>query len=103
MVSRAVALVVLAIGSLSLLLAQGPYSQSGSPFPGQMGGQMGGQNLGPRQFTSISGSVRSADGQPMGNVRVELRDGATGSIVNSAYTGVGGNFEFQRIPQGSYE
>lgn len=69
-----------------------------------MGGQMGGQStLGPRQFTSISGSVRSADGQPMNNVRVELRDGATGSIVNSAYTGVGGNFEFRQIPQGSYE
>lgn len=68
-----------------------------------MGGQMGGQSTLGRQFTSISGSVRSADGQPMGNVRIELRDGSTGSIVNSAYTGVGGNFEFRQIPQGNYE
>jgi predicted Zn-dependent protease len=69
-----------------------------------MGGSMPGQSsLAPRQFTSISGSVRSADGHPMNNIRVELRDGATGSVVNSAYTGVGGNFEFRQIPQGSYE
>jgi predicted Zn-dependent protease len=103
MVSRAVALGVLTVSSLSLLLAQGPsYGPNGSPFPGSsfpgsMGNQMG------RQSTSISGSVRSADGQPMGNIRVELRDGATGSIVNSAYTGMGGNFEFRQIPQGSYD
>jgi tetratricopeptide (TPR) repeat protein len=65
---------------------------------------MGGQStLAARQFTSISGSVRTADGRPMGNIRVELRDGSTGSIVNSAYTGAGGTFEFQQIPQGSYE
>jgi tetratricopeptide (TPR) repeat protein len=63
---------------------------------------MGGSQIG-RQFTSISGSVRSADGQPMSNVRVELRDGVTGSIVNSAYTGIGGSFEFRQIPQGNYD
>ncbi len=108
MVSRAVAVVVLAVSSLSMLIAQGPpFGPNGPVPPGPMGGQMGqmgGQStLGPRQFTSISGSVRSADGQPMGNVRVELRDGSTGSIVNSAYTGVGGNFEFRQIPQGNYE
>ena len=98
MVSRAVALGVLAVSSLSLLLAQGPsFGPNSSPFPGSMGNQMG------RQSTSITGSVRSADGQPMNNVRVELRDGTTGSIVNSAYTGMGGNFEFRQIPQGSYE
>lgn len=103
MVSRAVALVVLAVSSLPLLVAQGPGY--GSPFPGSMGGgSLSGQStLAPRQFTSISGSVRSADGQAMNNIRVELRDGATGSIVNSAYTGVGGNFEFRQVPQGNYE
>jgi predicted Zn-dependent protease len=72
-----------------------------------MGGPMGPlgsqSTLAPRQLTSISGSVRSADGHPMGNIRVELRDGGTGSIVNSAYTGVGGTFEFRQIPQGIYE
>src|SRR5215469_6806552 len=99
MVFRAVALGVLAVSSLSLLAAQSPpFGQSASPFPGSMGGSQIG-----RQFTSISGSVRSADGQPMSNVRVELRDGVTGSIVNSAYTGIGGSFEFRQIPQGNYD
>jgi predicted Zn-dependent protease len=65
---------------------------------------MGGQStLAARHVTSISGMVRGADGRPMGNVRVELRDGSTGSILNSAYTGVSGNFEFREIPQGRYE
>jgi predicted Zn-dependent protease len=101
MVSRAVAVVVFAVSLITFAVAQGPpFGQNGPPFPGQMGGQ---SSLAQRQFSSISGSVRSANGQPMGNIRVELRDGSTGSIVNSAYTGAGGTFEFRGIPQGSYE
>jgi tetratricopeptide (TPR) repeat protein len=43
------------------------------------------------------------DNRPAGNVRVELRDGRTGSIVTSAYSGPGGNFEFNQLRPGSYE
>jgi predicted Zn-dependent protease len=102
---RAVALAVFAVSSLSMLVAQGPpFGPNGSPFPGSMGGGLGNQStLAPRQFTSISGSVRSADGHPIDNIRVELRDGGTGSIVTSAYTGMGGTFEFRQVPQGIYE
>ena len=105
MVSRAVALAVFAVILVSFAVAQGPpFSPNGPAYPGPMGPQMGGQStLNARHFTSITGSVRSADGRPVGNVRVDLRDGSTGSIVNSSYTGIGGNFEFRGVPQGSYE
>lgn len=56
----------------------------------------------PRSFTSLSGSVISSDNKPMRDVRVELRDSHTGQVVNSVYTGVGGDFEFTGIPQGTY-
>lgn len=38
----------------------------------------------------------------MRDVRVELRDFHTGQVVNSGYTGLGGDFEFTQVPQGSY-
>jgi len=38
----------------------------------------------------------------MHDVRVELRDIHTGQVVNLVYTGLGGDFEFTGIPQGSY-
>ncbi|HEY6273287.1 MAG TPA: tetratricopeptide repeat protein [Terriglobales bacterium] len=102
MVSRAVAVVLFAVSFVTLAVAQSPpFGQNGPGLPGSMGGNQ--STLSGRRFTSISGSVRSADGQPIGNVRVELRDGGTGSIVTSAYTGVGGNFEFQQVPQGNYD
>jgi predicted Zn-dependent protease len=56
-----------------------------------------------RGTSSISGSVLGSDNRPMDNVHVELRDGRTGSVVSSAYTGVGGQFQFSQIPQGNYE
>jgi tetratricopeptide (TPR) repeat protein len=102
MVSRAVQVALFAVSFVTLAVAQSPpFGQNGLGFPGSMGGNQ--STLSARRFTSISGSVRSADGQPIGNIRVELREGGTGSIISSAYTGVGGNFEFQQIPQGNYD
>jgi tetratricopeptide (TPR) repeat protein len=54
-------------------------------------------------FNSITGSVRSFDNQPLRDVRVELRDGNTGQMVNTAYTGAGGSFEFTELAQGFYQ
>lgn len=56
-----------------------------------------------RNFSAISGSVFSSDNRPVGNVRVELRDARTGAVVTSAYTGMGGYFEFSQLAQGTYE
>ncbi|MGI9102156.1 MAG: tetratricopeptide repeat protein [Terriglobales bacterium] len=53
---------------------------------------------------SVSGSVVTADGHPLRNVRVELRSrGGATSIVASGYTLPNGTFEFDRVPRGLYE
>lgn len=51
---------------------------------------------------SITGSVRSMDDQPLQDVKVELRDGTSGVMVNTSYTGPAGSFEFSQIPSGVY-
>jgi tetratricopeptide (TPR) repeat protein len=71
------------------------------PYPGGPGAPN--WNMSVRNYASISGSVFGADNRPVGNVRVELRDGRTGSVVSSSYTGSGGNFEFSQLRQGNYE
>lgn len=79
----------------------GSYSNApGMPGVGQMGHPWarGNQNA-----NAVVGSVHTVDNQPLGNVRVELRDGSTGAVVGSSYTGMAGGFEFRELPQGSYE
>jgi Tfp pilus assembly protein PilF len=71
--------------------SQGPRTQQSQSMANPM-----------RHFNSISGSVRGSDDKPLSDVHVELRDGRTGQVVNSAYTGMGGDFEFTEIPQGTY-
>jgi tetratricopeptide (TPR) repeat protein len=51
---------------------------------------------------SISGSVQTADGQPVSDARVELRSN-TGTVASSGYTNSTGRFEFQNIAVGTYE
>lgn len=51
---------------------------------------------------SISGTVQDTMGNPLQNVRVELTDGG-GTVVNSAYTGPSGRFEFTRVAAGTYQ
>ena len=53
--------------------------------------------------SSLSGNVRSADNKPLKDVRVELRAASSGVIVGSAYTNIGGAFEFPRVDRGMYE
>jgi tetratricopeptide (TPR) repeat protein len=53
-------------------------------------------------FGSISGTVVTADGKPLKDVHVELRDG-NGTMVNSAYTNPAGSFEFSQVRSGFYE
>ncbi|HLW53059.1 MAG TPA: tetratricopeptide repeat protein [Candidatus Angelobacter sp.] len=56
-----------------------------------------------RNMNSIVGSVLTSDNRPVNNVRVELRDGSTGAIVGTSYTGMGGSFEFRQLQQGAYD
>lgn len=51
---------------------------------------------------TISGAVLTADGKPLKDAHVELRD-ASGSIVTAAYTNAGGSFEFPQVRSGLYE
>jgi tetratricopeptide (TPR) repeat protein len=54
-----------------------------------------------RDSGSISGTVQDMHNKPLKDVRVELTN-ANGVVVNSTYTNVGGNFEFDHVPEGSY-
>ena len=54
------------------------------------------------QSLSASAKIDLVATEASSNVRVELRDGSTGSIVTSSYTGMGGGFAFQNVPQGNY-
>jgi hypothetical protein len=101
MVSRAVALVMLVVSLAAVCIAQMSPMGQNNPYQGPSGPTNWNNSM--RSPSSISGSVFSSDNRPVGNVRVELRDGRTGTIVSSSYTGTGGQFEFSQIPQGSYE
>jgi cytochrome c-type biogenesis protein CcmH/NrfG len=109
MLFRAFVLGVLFASPAGLCFAQfPPTSQTASGYPGYEGsqGQMGqppGRNAGIRNMNSIVGAVHSTDNQPLNNVRVDLRDGSTGAIVGSSYTGMGGNFEFRQLQAGPYD
>ena len=57
----------------------------------------------PRAGTgSITGRVVTLDGHPAENARVELREVLTGATAQASYTNPSGQFEFNRIPQGTY-
>ncbi|HEY1939534.1 MAG TPA: carboxypeptidase regulatory-like domain-containing protein [Candidatus Angelobacter sp.] len=51
--------------------------------------------------SSISGTVEDMRNDPMKDVRVELRN-ESGAVSDSVYTNSSGNFEFTRLPTGSY-
>lgn len=105
MVLRAVVLAILPVSLSAFSVAQmgslgqsGPYGRSG-PYPVRQSPW----NSSIRNSNSITGSVLGSDNRPVDNVRVELRDGATGVVVGSSYTGTGGSFEFQQVAPGRYE
>ncbi len=100
MVCRAVAVAILVVGLGAFSVAQFPTINQNGPYQGPPG-QTKWNSM--RNFSSINGSVFGSDNRPAGNVRVELRDARSGMLVTSAYTGMGGNFEFNQLPQGSYQ
>ncbi len=66
------------------------------------------QNMNTDQATSmtsgtITGSVRTLDGRPLANARVEARDIDTGSMSATTYTNERGMFELYNIRRGNYE
>lgn len=52
---------------------------------------------------SVSGTVRNAQGQPMGNVRVDVISTMTGMTAGTTYTSTSGYFEIDDIANGAYE
>jgi tetratricopeptide (TPR) repeat protein len=54
-------------------------------------------------FNSITGTVRSSDNQPLKDVRIELREVNSSSVIDSGYTTASGSFELQHVRQGAYE
>src|SRR5215470_1751385 len=113
MLFRATLLAALLIRSTALCFGQFPSAGSGAPMPGYSSangpyGQMNPQagqswNSSMRNQNSIIGSVRTRDNHPLDNIRVELRDATTGSVLGSSYTGPAGSFEFRQLQQGSYD
>jgi hypothetical protein len=53
--------------------------------------------------SSIDGTVQSIDGRLLKDVRVDLHDTSAGIIIASVYTGERGSFEFDPVPEGTYE
>ncbi|HEY1525676.1 MAG TPA: tetratricopeptide repeat protein [Candidatus Angelobacter sp.] len=101
--------IALALGftacSISLAAQRMGTDLSQSPFSEQI--PLTGQNSRPGVNStrvdngSISGVVQDTQNNPLKDVRVELTDG-NGTVVNSAYTNSGGQFEFTRVAGGGY-
>lgn len=56
-----------------------------------------------RGNTSIAGSLLGADGMPVSDVRIEVRDAITGSVMGTTVSRANGAFEMSNLPAGSYE
>jgi predicted Zn-dependent protease len=96
--------IVLALGfsgcTLSLVAQRMGVDPSQAPFSRPTSGSV--MNPSRVDNRSISGTVQDTMGNPLQNVRVELTDGG-GTVVNSAYTGPSGRFEFTRVAAGTYQ
>jgi predicted Zn-dependent protease len=96
--------IVLALGfsgcTLSLVAQRMGVDPSQAPFSRPNSGSV--MNPSRVDNRSISGTVQDTMGNPLQNVRVELTDGG-GTVVNSAYTGPSGRFEFTRVAAGTYQ
>src|SRR5947209_1372152 len=56
-----------------------------------------------QRSSSIEGTVQSIDGKLLKDVRVDLHDVSSGTVLTTAYTSSGGGFEFASVPDGVYE
>lgn len=91
--------IILAISLLGAGAAgQGRPSFNNSDVFGNPTGMSAGSHL-----YTLSGMVRTNDGQPAKEARVEVTDLRTGQIAASAYTNSGGAFEVPNLNRGSYE
>jgi tetratricopeptide (TPR) repeat protein len=99
MVCRALVGIFLASFAVFCFGQIAPMNPNG-PYPGAP--SQPNWNTAAHNFSSISGSVLGADNRPADHVRVELRDGRTGTVLTSIYTTSGGAFEFNQLPRGSY-
>ncbi len=52
---------------------------------------------------TVSGTVRTSEGWPAGQTRVELQDSATGLVVGRTDTNAAGGFEIRNVRNGNYE
>jgi predicted Zn-dependent protease len=66
-----------------------------------------GQNLSARgsdaMGSEIHGTVYGSNGNPLDDVRIEVRKLESGATVSSGYTNTNGNFEFGMLPRGAYD
>ena len=72
-------------------------------FPALLSAQLFHTNNIDRQMSDVSGTVRSADGKAVDNVRVQAFDASTGASIASAYTNSQGVFDLGSIRSGNYE
>jgi len=84
------------LGAFAAAQNRAPFS-NGDAFDNPTGMSAG------TRLHSLSGMVRSSDGQPAKEARVEVTDLRTGQIVASAYTNFGGAFEISNLNRGTYE
>ena len=55
------------------------------------------------QQGSIVGTISTGQNQSAGNIRIEVHDMMTGSLVSTTYTNDSGGFQIDNIPFGTYE
>ncbi len=81
-----------------LALSLAALAQMPSSLPG--GSSLPGSSL---NAGSMSGSVRTSDGRPIANARIEVRSLSNGQVAGATYTSPNGSFDLIGLPFGSYE
>ena len=96
MLHRAFCITLLA-GSFTFAFAQYPTTPS-LGVPSHDGHDMEGMVA-----TELSGNVRTFDGKPVQNARIEVTNLMTGEVVGTAYTSQNGSFDITNMANGTYE
>ncbi|HYX53706.1 MAG TPA: carboxypeptidase regulatory-like domain-containing protein [Candidatus Limnocylindrales bacterium] len=88
---------------LLFALAQTSFAQFGAmPSMSDRGPDTHFNHMG-HEMSSLSGTVVSMAGEhPLGNVKVDLSEGATGKPVSTTYTDNAGSFSFSGVSSGNY-
>ena len=89
--------------ALLFALAQTSFAQFGMTAAPQRGPDAHFSSMG-HELSSLSGTVVSLTGDhPLGNVKIDLTEGATGRPVSTTYTDNAGSFVFSGVPSGAYQ